>query len=250
MAGVTVLYTGPYRYHKKNHNKRRRNILSLALVALLCVVSYFLGIWQHSRNTTGSSISAIFSTISCKYNRPVTASSPSSLTASSLDFTAHHTVDESPVLAGSTKRFQPCDVKYSEYTPCEDRDRSLKFPREKLIYRERHCPAKKELLKCLIPAPPGYRNPFPWPASRGMAWFANVPHKELTVEKAVQNWIRVDGDKFRFPGGGTMFPNGADAYIDDIDRLISLKDGSIRTALDTGCGVSLYVLLTCIYKHG
>lgn len=250
MAGVTVLYTGPYRYHKKNHNKRRRNILSLALVALLCVVSYFLGIWQHSRNTTGSSISAIFSTISCKYNRPVTASSPSSFAASSLDFTAHHTVDESPVLAGSTKRFQPCDVKYSEYTPCEDRDRSLKFPREKLIYRERHCPAKKELLKCLIPAPPGYRNPFPWPASRGMAWFANVPHKELTVEKAVQNWIRVDGDKFRFPGGGTMFPNGADAYIDDIDRLISLKDGSIRTALDTGCGVSLYVLLTCIYKHG
>lgn len=71
-----------------------------------------------------------------------------------------------------------------------------------------------------------------------MAWFANVPHKELSVEKAVQNWIRVDGDKFRFPGGGTMFPRGADAYIDDIDKLISLRDGTIRTAIDTGCGVS------------
>lgn len=34
-----------------------------------------------------------------------------------------------------------------------------------------------------------------------------------------------------------MFPNGADAYIDDISRLINLKDGSIRTAIDTGCGV-------------
>lgn len=107
-----------------------------------------------------------------------------------------------------------------------------------MIYRERHCPEKRELLKCLIPAPTGYRNPFPWPASRDVAWFANVPHKELSVEKAVQNWIRVDGDKFRFPGGGTMFPHGADAYIDDIDKLISLRDGTIRTAIDTGCGVS------------
>ncbi|EMS59429.1 putative methyltransferase PMT17 [Triticum urartu] len=73
---------------------------------------------------------------------------------------------------------------------------------------------------------------------RDVAWFANVPHKELTVEKAVQNWIRVDGDKLRFPGGGTMFPHGADAYIDDIGKLIPLHDGSIRTALDTGCGVA------------
>ena len=34
-----------------------------------------------------------------------------------------------------------------------------------------------------------------------------------------------------------MFPRGADAYIDDIGKLINLKDGSIRTAIDTGCGV-------------
>lgn len=94
------------------------------------------------------------------------------------------------------------------------------------------------MLKCRIPAPAGYRNPFRWPESREWAWYANVPHKELTVEKAVQNWIRFEGDRFRFPGGGTMFPNGADAYIDDIGKLVNLKDGSIRTAVDTGCGVS------------
>ncbi|VAI59423.1 unnamed protein product [Triticum turgidum subsp. durum] len=35
-----------------------------------------------------------------------------------------------------------------------------------------------------------------------------------------------------------MFPHGADAYIDDIGKLIPLHDGSIRTALDTGCGVA------------
>lgn len=107
-----------------------------------------------------------------------------------------------------------------------------------MIFRERHCPENQaELLKCRIPAPYGYRNPFPWPRSRDLAWFANVPHKELTVEKAVQNWITSEGDKFRFPGGGTMFPNGADKYIDDIGELIKLSDGSIRTAIDTGCGV-------------
>nr|KYP74903.1 hypothetical protein KK1_007597 [Cajanus cajan] len=105
-----------------------------------------------------------------------------------------------------------------------------------MIYRERHCP--QEALKCRVPAPYGYRNPFPWPASRDRAWFANVPHRELTVEKAVQNWIRSDGDRFIFPGGGTTFPNGAQAYIEDIGKLINLKDGSLRTALDTGCGVA------------
>jgi hypothetical protein len=129
-------------------------------------------------------------------------------------------------------------VIYSEYTPCEDASRSLRFERDRLIYRERHCPEKSEILKCRIPAPYGYKNPFSWPTSRDLAWYANVPHKELTVEKAVQNWIRHEGDKFRFPGGGTMFPNGADAYIDDIAKLINLNDGSIRTAIDTGCGVA------------
>ena len=60
------------------------------------------------------------------------------------------------------------------------------------------------------------------------------------MEKKNQNWVRFEGDRFRFPGGGTMFPRGADAYIDDIGKLIDLKDGSIRTALDTGCGVRKY----------
>ena len=34
-----------------------------------------------------------------------------------------------------------------------------------------------------------------------------------------------------------MFPHCANAYIDDIGKLINLRDGSIRTAIDTGCGV-------------
>lgn len=57
------------------------------------------------------------------------------------------------------------------------------------------------------------------------------------MEKAGQNWVRFEGDRFRFPGGGTMFSRGADAYIDEIGRFINLGDGSVRTAIDTGCGV-------------
>ncbi|XP_074582931.1 putative methyltransferase PMT15 [Curcuma longa] len=221
MAGGASPYSRPY--------LKRTNIVQLGVVALLCYASYFLGIWQHG----GGSTSTLLTAVSCERNTAAGGAG-----AVTLDFTIQHGADEAAEEPAAVREFPACDVKYSEYTPCEDGDRSLRFDRDRLIYRERHCPEKGELLKCLIPAPPGYRNPFPWPASRERAWFANVPHKELTVEKAVQNWIRVYGDKFGFPGGGTMFPNGADAYIDDIDRIIPLRDGSIRTAVDTGCGVA------------
>nr|GMD10383.1 probable methyltransferase PMT18 [Ipomoea batatas] len=129
-------------------------------------------------------------------------------------------------------------MSYSEYAPCQDRQRGRKFDREMMKYRERHCPTKEELLRCLIPAPPNYKVPFKWPQSRDFAWFANIPHKELSIEKAVQNWVQVVGDRLRFPGGGTGFPRGADAYIDDMSELFPLTTGSVRTALDTGCGVA------------
>ncbi|XP_074561430.1 putative methyltransferase PMT15 [Curcuma longa] len=221
-SGVSKLYQ-PY--------CKRVNIIPFALVILLCSASYLLGVWQHSSSVSSSFQSTVLNAVSCDDEKGLAR-------ASMLDFAAHHTVDESKVAAPAVREFPACDVKYSEYTPCEDRDRSLRFDRDRLIYRERHCPAKEELFKCLIPAPAGYKTPFPWPISRDTAWFSNVPHKELTVEKAVQNWIRVEGNKFRFPGGGTMFSNGADAYIDEIERLIPLRNGSIRTAVDTGCGVA------------
>ncbi|KAG6518894.1 probable methyltransferase PMT15 [Zingiber officinale] len=221
-SGVSILYR-PY--------CKRVNIIPFALVILLCSASYFLGVWQHSGGVSTSFQSTVLNAVSCDEEKVLAS-------ASKLDFAAHHTVDEAKAAAPAVREFPACDVKYSEYTPCEDRDRSLRFDRDRLIYRERHCPAKEELLKCLIPAPAGYKTPFPWPISRDTAWFSNVPHKELTVEKAVQNWIRVEGNKFRFPGGGTMFSNGADAYINEIERLIPLRNGSIRTAVDTGCGVA------------
>ncbi|CAI9771897.1 unnamed protein product [Fraxinus pennsylvanica] len=204
---------------------------------------------EEEENSAGATTSGLSTATSCVFSKNITtiktqyssSSKASSSTGTQLDFASHNSADDGGATTFSeetVKKYPPCDIKYSEYTPCEDPKRSLKFDRDRLIYRERHCPEKNELLKCRVPAPHGYKTPFKWPLSRDLAWYANVPHKELTVEKAVQNWIRYEGHRFRFPGGGTMFPNGADAYIDDIDKLINLKDGSIRTALDTGCGVA------------
>ncbi|CAI0401612.1 unnamed protein product [Linum tenue] len=52
------------------------------------------------------------------------------------------------------------------------------------------------------------------------------------------NWIIYEGNVFRFPGGGTQFPHGADTYIDQLAAAIPIDNGMVRTALDTGCGVA------------
>ncbi|KAK9910588.1 hypothetical protein M0R45_034544 [Rubus argutus] len=211
---------------------RRTNLYYMTFVTVLCTLCYLIGVWQHSAGTHSSAITDVTSTVTCP---PILKN-----IKIHLDFEAHHIAEDLPVPSATARvvHLPPCDSNLSEYTPCEDATRSLKFERDRLIYRERHCPEKEELLKCRIPAPHGYTVPFRWPESRGSVWYANVPHKELTVEKKKQNWVHYEGDRFRFPGGGTMFPNGADAYIDDIGKLINLKDGSIRTAIDTGCGVA------------
>ncbi|XP_009343539.3 probable methyltransferase PMT15 [Pyrus x bretschneideri] len=210
---------------------KRANLYYMTLAAVLCTLCYLVGIWQHSSG--GAVITASVSSVaSCP---PITINK-----TIHLDFKAHHTAEDLPLppAAARVDHLPPCNAKLSEYTPCEDLTRSLKFDRKRLVYRERHCPEKEELLKCRIPAPHGYTVPLRWPESRDSVWYANVPHKELTVEKKKQNWVHYDGDRFRFPGGGTMFPRGADAYIDDIGQLINLRDGSVRTAIDTGCGVA------------
>jgi len=216
-------------------------------MAFLCGFFYLLGAWQHggmrNKRPTMSITTAVVGPGGSAGPGTGTCLESSGTGNGPLDFAAHHGSDDADITMSSNSMlpdstaYPACPANYSEHTPCEDLKRSLKFQRDRLIYRERHCPSQKERLKCRIPAPYGYKNPFKWPKSRDYAWYNNVPHKELTVEKAVQNWIRFEGDKFKFPGGGTMFPNGADAYIDDIGKLINLKDGSIRTAIDTGCGV-------------
>ncbi|KAH9788074.1 putative methyltransferase PMT15 [Citrus sinensis] len=213
---------------------KHANLYSITLVTILCTIFYLAGMWQHSPGAirAATSPSSILTSVPCS------STSAKASTNLNLDFSAHHQAPDPPPTLARVTYIPPCDPKYVENVPCEDTHRSLKFDRDRLIYRERHCPEKTELLKCRVPAPHGYTVPFRWPESRQFAWYANVPHKELTVEKKNQNWVRFQGDRFSFPGGGTMFPRGADAYIDDIGKLINLKDGSIRTAIDTGCGVA------------
>ncbi|KAF6172194.1 hypothetical protein GIB67_024816 [Kingdonia uniflora] len=226
---------------KHHHLEAKRKRLTWILgVSGLCVVFYVLGAWQNTSPAVENR-SEVYNKGDCNDGsrssiRSSVASSTSSGSSVSLNFDAHHQIGLNE--SGGGENFAPCDKEYFEYTPCQHTPRARKFDRKMLIYRERHCPAKDELLLCLIPPPPKYKNPFKWPQSRDYAWFDNIPHKELSVEKAVQNWVQVEGDRLRFPGGGTMFPRGADAYIDDINDLIPLTGGTIRTAIDTGCGVA------------
>ncbi|CAA3008624.1 probable methyltransferase PMT18 [Olea europaea subsp. europaea] len=222
---------------------KRKRLMWVLVVSGLCVFFYVLGAWQGSSRAPTSQ-SELYSRVGCDVgstkktsNEQVPSSSWDPQPVSDpLDFESHHQLEVNS--SEESQKFPPCDMSFSEYTPCQDRQRGRKFDRKMMKYRERHCPKKEELIRCLIPAPPNYKAPFKWPQSRDYAWYANIPHKELSIEKANQNWIQVEGDHFRFPGGGTMFPRGADAYIDDINELIPLSDGTIRTAVDTGCGVA------------
>lgn len=69
----------------------------------------------------------------------------------------------------------------------------------------------------------------------------NVPYEWLNNQKTNQHWLKKEGDKFLFSGTGTMFPNGVGAYVDLLqDLVLGMKDGSLRTSIDTGCGVSIF----------
>ncbi|XP_010257294.1 PREDICTED: probable methyltransferase PMT2 [Nelumbo nucifera] len=208
-------------------DSRTRSSVSIFIVVGLCCFFYILGAWQKSGFGKGDSIAV-----------EITKQTDCSVLAN-LNFETHHT-GEAGVIDDQSKAevFKSCGARYIDYTPCQDQRRAMTFPRQNMIYRERHCPPEEEKLHCLIPAPKGYVTPFPWPKSRDYVPYANAPYKSLTVEKAVQNWIQYEGNVFRFPGGGTQFPQGADAYIDQLASVIPIQNGTVRTALDTGCGVA------------
>ncbi|XP_043692886.1 probable methyltransferase PMT14 [Telopea speciosissima] len=202
---------------------RTRSVKHMFIVIGLCGFFYLLGTWQKSGSGKGDTIALeIIKQTDCGI-------------LDGLSFETHQndggTLDYSEV-------FKPCLIQYTDHTPCQDQKRAMTFPRENMIYRERHCPSEAEKLHCLIPAPEGYMTPFPWPKSRDYVNYANVPYKSLKIEKAVQNWVQLRGNVFKFPGGGTMFPEGSDAYIDELASVIPIADGTVRTALDTGCGVA------------
>ncbi|KAF3433358.1 hypothetical protein FNV43_RR24460 [Rhamnella rubrinervis] len=129
-----------------------------------------------------------------------------------------------------------------DYIPCLDNFKAIKAlkSRRHMEHRERHCPDPSP--RCLVPLPVGYRVPVPWPKSRDMIWYDNVPHPKLVEYKKEQNWVRKSGDYLVFPGGGTQFKDGVSSYINFVERTLAIiKWGEhIRVILDVGCGVASF----------
>lgn len=132
----------------------------------------------------------------------------------------------------------------ADFIPCLDNAKAIKQlqSRRHMEHRERHCPAKGDLPRCLLPLPDGYRSHIVWPKSRDTIWLKNVPHTKLVEYKKSQNWVRISGKLLVFPGGGTQFKNGALSYINFIEKALPNVAWGTRTrvVLDVGCGVASF----------
>ncbi|XP_022871830.1 probable methyltransferase PMT23 [Olea europaea var. sylvestris] len=129
-----------------------------------------------------------------------------------------------------------------DYIPCLDNTKAIMAlqSRRHMEHLERHCPDPSP--RCLVPLPQGYKIPVPWPKSRDMVWYDNVPHPKLVEYKKDQHWVVKSGDYFIFPGGGTQFKNGVGHYIDSIEKALPIIEWGKKTRviLDVGCGVASF----------
>ncbi|CAM0955035.1 unnamed protein product [Alopecurus aequalis] len=143
-------------------------------------------------------------------------------------------------------RWETCKVRRgvpaADFIPCLDNIKAIKALRSRrhMEHRERHCPAPPP--RCLVRTPAGYRLPVPWPRSRDMIWYNNVPHPKLVEYKKDQKWVTKSGDYFVFPGGGTQFKDGVARYIQFVEQIMpTIQWGThTRTVLDVGCGVASF----------
>ncbi|KAG1354602.1 Quasimodo 3 [Cocos nucifera] len=149
-------------------------------------------------------------------------------------------LDGPPASGGHCAVIDACAAEEVDYMPCEDPRRNSQLSRHMNLYRERHCPPPGESLLCLIPPPQGYRYPVPWPESLHKIWHDNMPYDKIAERKGHQGWMKEEGQYFIFPGGGTMFPDGAAQYITKLGQFIRINSGLLRTALDMGCGVASF----------
>ncbi|KAF3532708.1 hypothetical protein DY000_02037405 [Brassica cretica] len=203
------------KYKDEKYEKADKGSLKVlpktVLLILLCGLSFYLGGLYYGKNIVEVSNVA--------------------KTGSSLD------VDNSPQVKSVS--FSECSSDYQDYTPCTDPRKWKKYGTHRLTFMERHCPPVFDRKQCLVPPPNGYKPPIRWPKSKNECWYRNVPYDWINKQKSNQHWLKKEGEKFIFPGGGTMFPNGVSAYVDLMQDLIpEMKDGTIRTAIDTGCGVA------------
>ncbi|KAG8375197.1 hypothetical protein BUALT_Bualt10G0075300 [Buddleja alternifolia] len=199
---------------KPIQDKSSRTVPMAIMFIVLCGFSFYLG--------------GIFCSEKDKYETPEVKKSVETSTETS----------KGPLQIKSVT-FTQCDADMQDYTPCTDPKRWKKYTLHRLSFMERHCPPVFEKKECLVPPPDGYKLPIRWPKSKDECWYRNVPYDWINKQKSNQHWLKKEGEKFLFPGGGTMFPNGVSSYVDLMQDLIpGMKDGTIRTAIDTGCGVA------------
>ncbi|KAJ3681754.1 hypothetical protein LUZ60_014327 [Juncus effusus] len=188
--------------------RRTRSSLSIILLVSLCCFFYALGAWQKSGTGRGDSIAL-----------KITKETDCSILPN-LYFETHHNKgynsNSNSNSLTQVKAFEPCEFKYTDYTPCFD-----------TRFRERKCPDKREKLKCLVPAPNGYVIPFTWPKSRDFVPFKNVPCTKNNL--------------MHFEGGLCKFHDaGIEKYIAELATVVPISDGMVRTALDIGSGVGSF----------
>ncbi|ONK80412.1 uncharacterized protein A4U43_C01F17380 [Asparagus officinalis] len=195
---------------------------------------------------------------------PLAASGRSTL---SLSRHRRPSIDRSKFISlvdGRRRRSDPGDARRAPATrstsmPCEDPRRNSQLSREMNFYRERHCDDRRGgAVPCaaaggvsdpdLLAGEPSQSTPsrsspnevYFWCSSLQKnieIWHGNMPYDKIADRKGHQGWMKKEGPYFIFPGGGTMFPDGAEQYIEKLGQHIPMDKGIVRTALDMGCGV-------------
>ncbi|XP_027164230.1 probable methyltransferase PMT19 [Coffea eugenioides] len=233
----------PAKLKSSAQNLLRKPLCKILLLTIFCSFSYFIGSYTNSPYSSISHSTARLEDTNCDFQVKKSSLNTSHKgVQESLNFEPKHALvlplEDTP--ESQHLPYPPCPKNYTNYCPCQDHNKERLFSAERRFHKERHCPEKGENLRCLVPKPAGYKRPFSWPMSRDYAWFKNVPFKSLIEYKKTQNWVRLEGARLFFPGGGTSFPQGVKGYIDQLKRVVPLNAGAIRTVLDVGCGVASF----------
>lgn len=126
-------------HHVITFKTKQINLYSLAGTTLLCSLFYLLGIYNHGGLTTTTTTTSLHhSTLPC-LNPSQNTTTIHATPTKPLDFTTRHSADLllalPPPAAARVPHLPRCDPKFADHTPCEDVARSLKFDRERNIYR-------------------------------------------------------------------------------------------------------------------
>ncbi|CAN6471642.1 unnamed protein product [Victoria cruziana] len=142
--------------------------------------------------------------------------------------------------------FLPCPTSMRDYVPClEESEEGADGEMNPTVWGERfqrHCSSLDSAPKCLIPPPAKYRSRIPWPTSRDQVWYYNVPHTILGDDGEASSLVTRIADKFSISDRGTQFPEGANKYLNQIEKMVpGIGFGSrTRVALDLGSGIGTF----------